>query len=468
MITPVLDAREERWNRRRTLAGSLPVGWSVVSFTLRMPALLRLGGQFDSVAAALFADLLRFLEVKGLEIRSDGFTVRADGPEGGCSVRGDWETVKKRTVEFEEKHPWGDLADVDVMNAEGKEIGRSDLAFSPRKCLVCGGRAAECVVGRNHEIDEIRRKVEEILLRPAEFFKEDALPLVGLWARAAVLYEAAAAPKPGLVDPVSQGAHGDMDYFTFLTSAAALAPWWENFARLGWRHGGDDPAALFPSLRKEGLRAEKAMFDATGGVNTHKGLIFSLGVLCASAGMLLAEGKTLSPESCAAQGALIVWGIVEKDFAGLGAGEKSDEKRLTAGERFYLREKITGIRGEAERGFPSVLNAGLPGLRSGLGKGLSLNDAMIDALLALLTTVEDTNILLRGGREGHRIVKEAARKTLDLGGMVSEKGKKAVLEMDALFSKKNLSPGGSADLLAVTVFLHFLYSSQRMISSKNV
>ena len=276
---------------------------------------------------------------------------------------------------------------------------------------------------------------------------------IGRQALTAVLLEAAAAPKPGLVDPLSRGAHSDMDFFTFLVSAAALAPFWEKFAILGQGYQGSHPSGLLPSLRAEGWRAEKVMFSATGGVNTHKGLVFSLGLLCGAAGILSARGRPLLPEECAETAALVASGIVSRDFSRLG--EKSPEV-LTAGEKLYLRWGISGIRGEAEKGFPSVIRVSLPRLREGLLSGLSFNDSMIDALLLLFTVVEDTNVMSRCGPEGVAMVREEAQRVIAMGGMASAKGKEAVIAMDGLLSGRKISPGGSADLLAVTVFLHFI------------
>jgi holo-ACP synthase/triphosphoribosyl-dephospho-CoA synthase len=454
MKSPVLDAREDRWNRRRTLASSLPAGWSVLSFTLRMPAPLRLGGEFDREAERLFRDLVFHLGSRGFSVGSPAFAVRADGPEGLCPVLGDAASVKRAAVDFEEEHPRGCLTDCDVMDSFCGEAGRGSLGLPPRECLVCGRPAAECVAGRTHGTGEIRASVERILSLPGGFPGEMAVASIAGAARKAVLFEAAASPKPGLVDPLSRGAHRDMDYFTFLAGASALAPEWDRFAGLGASFSGSAPEELFPALREEGKRAEKMMFSATGGVNTHKGLIFSLGVLCASAGMLASQGIPLSPEACASRAGAGVRGITERDFGSLKGGEEG--RSLTAGERFFLSEGRTGIRGEAEKGFPSVTGTGLPALRSSLARGRSLNDAMVDALLNLMTVVEDTNILSRGGPEGERTVRERAARALGLGGMSSKKGKEAVLEMDGFFARNNLSPGGSADLLAVTVFLHLL------------
>lgn len=454
MTSSVLEAREERWRRRRALAASLEKGWMVLSFTLRAPAPIRLRSGMDGEAEGLFRDLIFHMGINGFPVKSPEFRVSADGPEGLCSVGGCPHAAKRAVIKFEEEHPRGELADGDVMVRDLSEVRRADLDMPARRCLGCRGTAAECTAKKSHKISEVEGAVARILALPEGTPGERPVLSIAEAARKAVLYEAAASPKPGLVDPLSRGAHTDMDYFTFLAGAAGLSPAWERFARLGVRWGEEEPEKLFPLLREEGKGAEKLMFEATGGVNTHKGLIFSLGVLCASAGMLAAEGVPMSGGLCASRAAAVVRGIVERDFATLRRGPSG--RRLTSGEKFFLSEGVAGIRGEAEMGFPSVTEAALPALRSSLERGGSLNDAMVDGLLSLMMVVEDTNILSRGGRDGERLVREEAARALKLGGMAAPKGREAVKSMDGLFSQKNLSPGGCADLLAAAVFLHLL------------
>ncbi|HSV57154.1 MAG TPA: triphosphoribosyl-dephospho-CoA synthase, partial [Magnetospirillaceae bacterium] len=275
----------------------------------------------------------------------------------------------------------------------------------------------------------------------------------------ALLEEAAVDPKPGLVTPSSRGSHDDMDYFTFLSGAAALAPWFSEAAALGAglaRYNSlEDPAArgLLDGARAAGLRAEAAMFEATGGVNSHKGLVFSLGALCAGVGALAAQGVAVTPETCCAEAGRIVRAVTGADFE---AAVAKPEVELTAGERLYRRSGVEGARGEAARGFPSALRIGLPRLRSGLASGLSRNDALAEALLVLFTAAEDTCVLSRGGPEGLRYLRAGAARAIDLGGLGSEAGRAAVRELDEKLKRRNLSPGGCADLLAVTSFLEML------------
>lgn len=323
-------------------------------------------------------------------------------------------------------------------------------------------------------------------------------------AVSALLFEAAAAPKPGLVTPFSKGAHRDMDYFLFLRSGAALAPYFASFVRIGAALAGKVPEDTLSPLRAEGLRAEKAMSDATGGVNTHKGLIFSLGILCAAAGRIAVRGAEPgaagpqggAPDSAAAcpgadaaagpQGgalfgaaalartaASICRGICARDFAALAAqraapadclphrAESADsaaaalppQPGLSAGDMLYLRYGTKGIRAEVEAGFPSVLVHSLPRLKKDRASGLSMNDALVDALISLFPAVEDSNVLNRAGPGGLALLKSGGREALEAGGMSAPGGREAIAALDRRFIDAGISPGGCADLLADTVFI---------------
>lgn len=454
----VLIAKEQRWAKKLSMAKALdardPDGpASLAVLTLRMPASLRTSGRFSATALSMHAAFTRELREKGVSILHEEFRISGDGPESYIAVALDPIALKRLAVEWETDHPWGELADLDIMDSKGNPVGRADLGLPPRICLVCGEEAAVCTTGRRHELAIVEARVEEILRKPEQAGSEEDRR-IGRLALTATLLEASAAPKPGLVDPLSRGAHRDMDYSTFLSSAAAIGPWFAEFAKLGRLHKGE-PADLLPALREMGKAAEHDMFEATGGVNTHKGLIFSMGLLCAAAGRLAAAGSTYAPTSCAAGASDIVKGISARDFGGLEA----TRSERTTGERLYLAYGVRGIRGEAEDGFPSVLVHALPKLRAGLLAGLSMNDAMIEALLVLFTFVEDTNVLGRAGRDGLAFLRAEAARALGLGGMATHGGRAAARAMDASLTKRNISPGGCADLLALTVFLEMLTPS---------
>jgi holo-ACP synthase/triphosphoribosyl-dephospho-CoA synthase len=461
----ILEAREARWARKLELVGAIAGSRggseggreaALAAMTLRMPAGLRLSGQCATTALALHADFSAMLRERGIEIAREEFLIGGDGPESYFTASLPAEGLKRLSAEFERTHPLGALADIDVMDHEGRPLGRAELGMRPRECIVCGGEAAVCCAGRKHSVKAVAERVNELV---AAFERQPRASesFIGRAALAAAVWEVSASPKPGLVTPHSAGSHQDMEYATFLASAAALGPWFAEFARLG-RAGDGEPEALLPTLREAGKAAERDMFAATEGVNTHKGLIFSLGLLCAAA------ARASAPRAITAEAAAIATGITARDLGGAAPAPRSSAARLdppraeTAGERLFRQFGVRGIRGEAEDGFPSVLAIALPALTAGLSRGLAFNDAMVDALLALCASVEDTNVLARAGREGLVIMHEKAALAAAAGGIASPQGRAAIEDMNSALVAQNISPGGCADLLALAVFLCLLNS----------
>lgn len=274
---------------------------------------------------------------------------------------------------------------------------------------------------------------------------------IGDIAQEAMIFEVSATPKPGLVDRVSSGAHRDMDFFTFLTSAAALRSSFETFARIGAERATEPVENLLPFLQEAGIVAEQRMFAATHGVNTHKGMIFSLGLLAGAAGWASRRAEGLGAEHLCALVASMCHGLT--DAAYRHVADKPAARR-TKGEAMFLRYGVTGVRGEAESGFLTVRQHGLPVYRRRRREGASVNDVLCDTLLHLVAVDMDTNILGRHGMEALRYAQAAAKSVLRLGGMRTPAGRHALEALDEDFIARWISPGGSADLIAVT---HFLY-----------
>ena len=283
-------------------------------------------------------------------------------------------------------------------------------------------------------------------------------------ACAALREEVSAAPKPGLVCPGDSGAHSDMDYTVFLAGIAALRPYFVECARLGAQLCHLAPPESMPLLRKAGLAGEKAMLAATGGANTHKGAIFSLGLLVAASSRLcVLPSEDVSGECLplavrsAAVAASFVPGLTARELLPLRTAQPT--RKLTAGELLFLRYGTSGIRGEAESGFPSALCA-LQSLEQFAHTPL-LSCALPQTLLGLMVQVEDSNVLWRSGPQGQLLVRRAAAQALACGGMFSPAGRAAVRAMCLEFTQRRISPGGSADLLALAVFLFKLESLGR-------
>ena len=257
-------------------------------------------------------------------------------------------------------------------------------------------------------------------------------------AAAALVEEVYTTPKPGLVDLNNTGAHRDMTVQTFLYSAAALQPYFREMAELGRTLPQE---ALLSALRASGIRAEAAMFKATDGVNTHKGALFSLGILCGCAGRFLAMNRRPSAEDLCGLAADLTRGICARE---LGVGDE------THGQGVFRKYGARGIRGEAESGFASVRMYSLPCFRQELERGTEYGEAAVKALLSLISHVPDTTVLHRRGEKIAAWAAEEAARCL------ADYREDTVLELDRAFIRENVSHGGCADLLAVTIFLHRL------------
>ena len=264
-------------------------------------------------------------------------------------------------------------------------------------------------------------------------------------------------PKPGLVDRHNAGAHRDMDVFTFIDSACALRPYFETCARIGLAHRGKDARACFDALRVPGLLAEDAMRRATGGVNTHKGAIFSLGIACASLGM--GYGAPLRVHETLARCGEMTGAQMRRELEAAKAGQAR-----TFGEAIYQKAGVGGVRAEAASGFASVREIALPRLNAGLKAGLSLNDAALCTLTALMADTQDTNAVRRGGEAGAAAMRETARAldgeiaaALEAGEMKQKIGqfKEKLTDWDGQMSAAGISPGGCADLLAMALLMAF-------------
>lgn len=271
---------------------------------------------------------------------------------------------------------------------------------------------------------------------------EQSAARIGRLAIRSLYREAALAPKPGLVTPSSRGSHRDMDFGTFLRSLQSLRAYFPAITACGLRHPD------FALLQSLGIDAEGSMLAATGGVNTHRGAIFNLGLLCAAAGWLLAEDET--PGAAAACAVVKkVWGA--EILAGLSA--VSDAAPLSHGLSVARRYGSGGARQEAAAGFPAAREVGLPAYRRVLAATGDGELAAVQALFALIAELEDTNLLWRGGRQGLAHGRQAAAGFLAAGGVLAADWRAHAAAIDGDFITRNLSPGGSADLLGVTLFL---------------
>lgn len=261
---------------------------------------------------------------------------------------------------------------------------------------------------------------------------------IGRTAIRALYGELSLVPKPGLVSPYDNGAHSDMTMATFMRSLFALRCYFIEIATAG------SAGAPFETLRQLGIAAEKRMLSATGGVNTHRGAIFNLGLLAAAAGRLTAlRERPDATEIC--RSVSDNWG---RDI--LASRPAIPDSH---GTRALAAYGGAGAREHAAAGYPLLLKVALPALLAACDGGADTQAKRVQALFAIMAVLDDTNLLHRGGREGLALVQREATAFLDQGGVFSVGWYERSMSLHHLCVAKHLSPGGAADLLACTIFL---------------
>ena len=434
-LMEVLENRENRVLRQRKLLGEYP--HTLVCLTMNIPGPIK---NNDLIAAGYRLgkrQLLDTLRSAGIGVLHQEEVCAVTGCEGFFVTDAPADKIKQLTVQLEESHIFGRLLDIDVLTAGGEKLSRP----LGRTCLLCGKPASICGPVRAHTAAQLWQRTEEILKAAVT---EDQSRRIGALAAKALLYEVCITPKPGLVDRNNSGAHRDMDIFTFMASTAALQPYFTDCVKIGMETRDLPPEETFQKIRLQGMLAEREMLRQTGGVNTHKGAIFTMGLACAAAGRL----NSLEAEQLLSQCAAMTRGLTAKDFQNV-----TPESARTAGEKLYAAYGITGIRGQAEAGFPAVKKFGLPVLRQGLELGLDFDRAGAGALLAILAHTDDTNLISRSDRETQQNTSKSLAALLEKDPYPAWE---TLAELDRQFTERNLSPGGSADLLALTLFVHFL------------
>ncbi len=249
--------------------------------------------------------------------------------------------------------------------------------------------------------------------------------------------EARLSPKPGLVDSRGSGAHQDLTLALMERSAHSLQPTFQALALHSWNRPAD--IALRQTIGRLGREGERQMMQATEGVNTHRGAIWAMGLLVSASAMLAGERAPQALAEAAASLARIA--------------DEAAPKLFSKGLRASRRYRVPGAREEAQQGFPHILQLALPQLIRSRHLGASENEAQLDALMAIMTSLSDTCVLSRAGAQGLTAMQEGARRVLAAGGVMQPEGQQALAALDAQMIRLNASPGGAADLLAATLFL---------------
>jgi len=258
---------------------------------------------------------------------------------------------------------------------------------------------------------------------------------IGRAAIAALYDELALAPKPGLVSFVDAGSHTDMDAATFMRSLFALRHCFPRMAMLGAAQ------APFAALEALGIAAEVRMLAATGGINTHRGAVFTLGLLSAAAG--LGHGRFNATRL--REALMSTWGVA-LDARRYGTTASN-------GRRAAQAHDLRSAGDEAALGFPVVFDHAVPALMRARRQGLDDQRARLQTLFEIIAVLDDTNLAHRGGLAGLRFAQAQARAFLDAGGAARPDALAHAQVIHQAFVARRLSPGGAADVLAAAGFI---------------
>ncbi|MGL4607264.1 MAG: citrate lyase holo-[acyl-carrier protein] synthase [Eubacteriaceae bacterium] len=442
-LNGILNYREERFEKQKSL--NEKYGKTLVCFTLNIVGPVKSFLLADKTFVIGNLEINKFLKANNIPVITMEKNCNNCGYESYFVLDADPYEVKKLMRNIEDGHPLGRIFDIDVFDSHLTKISREDIGVSQRRCLLCGESAFICGSTRKHGYEELFEKEYEIM---NNFIKGNLADTIGSLFVKALTYEVMTTPKPGLVDRHHNGTHTDMDIALFMESIEELAPYFKECVHIGVKT--DKKEKLFEALRILGLDAEKKMFERTKGVNTHKGLIFSGGILCGAVGYQYAQNGEIKISEL---GKLCqdFLSELDKDYEGIEGKENK-----TNGELIYLKHQLKGIKGESIHGYPTVFNIGLPAFYEGMRKKNSLYSAGRIALLYLMGYSEDTNIIARSNFMVFKKIQNVIQGFVKNNPIGSYDDKTVMLILDAYFTTQNISPGGSADLLAIVYFLYFL------------
>lgn len=444
-------------------------GVPVVCFTMNIAGPYKYSEAIEVCFNTGVDELKKALSGFNLAILHEEYDIGYTGCEGYFAVKGAPRLIKAVAVKLEDRFGFGRLFDIDVIDPK---LGKLERAKA-RKCLICGKPARDCARNRTHSVEELEKKTDELL-------RDSVAYAASMAAFRALVDEVDTTPKPGLVDLVNNGANKDMDPELFRLSAETLAPYYYSMAYTAYdksapesghgegcaeddsvncadcpSHEGctlDHGAGLMTKLTILGVEAEAKMKAATGGVNTHKGAVYCLGLLVSAFAKLVSGEKPLSALDVIEEAKRLA--LLRPDPGRGTNGYIAREKYSASAEG-----KAFGADAEARAGFPAAVNA----YRRILGyklMELSDNDCFALALLGIMAELYDTNAYVRGGAEGADFVR---RRAAEIMAMPLSKRLQEAAVFDRELIARNINCGGAADMLAAAIFLDRLtaYTDRR-------
>lgn len=421
-VADMAACRERRAYRQLELvrAFNLPV----VSFTLNIAGPIKNSVLIEFGFELGFDAILNELDGSVVKIEK---TIEKTGCEALIVVNGAADVVKTQMMRIEEDSSIGRWYDIDVIDTNGDKLSRP----KPRKCIICGENASVCARSRAHSVAMLTKCTKKAFIGVMADY-------IGNLACSALYDEVHLTPKPGLVDELNSGANSDMDIVTFERSIEAIRPFFSQMAAAAL-DDNSNANLLMNRLQIIGMDAERAMLEATGGVNTHRGAIYSVGLLISAFAVLIAGNLKFK---CTDFEAALV-----NAAADLSKKQIILESTVSNGAMVRKTYGVSGPREQAAEGFPvarQVLNKYDEYCKMGYGNPWTAG------LLLAMVLLDDNNCFKRGGLEGAAFVKRRAAELIELKEKLSDE--KLMLFDDQLI-KRNISCGGAADTLAAAMLI---------------
>jgi holo-ACP synthase/triphosphoribosyl-dephospho-CoA synthase len=443
-LQSLLASKDERAKLRKKIAlTKMPS----VSLSLNVPGLPKSNKITQKFFNICVTDLKFFLQANRISVDNENALHQEDiagdffiAPFSAMHLS--FTEIKQLCETFEERHSCGRFLDVDITDDMGNPVSSGKAKL----CFFCNQKPATvCRRENSHDLNELREfmfsKMEEFCQHHHE---AKICRSISSMALKAIFYEISLTPKPGLVDKFSNGSHTDMNYQTFIDSSVAISAYFTDLVRAGLDFDENDLTKALPVIRNIGLRMETAMFSSTQNINTQKGLIFLMGISLFACGYLFAMQGSFKTKRFREIVKQICRDLSYKEL------ENPNQWKKSHGELAYAKYAVTGARGEAENGFPMVFDFGLPVLL----KSRELNDESLQrAFLTIAANNNDTNILYRSNPDVLGNFKKLS------GNLLKKNNQENYNKLINYCKKENISPGGSADLLALAIFIYFLNKS---------
>lgn len=452
----IMEARDERVLMQKELCNiyHLPI----ISFTLNIVGNVKRTNLFDilfnlgcyQIEEAL---ILQQLKVKEIIINDYGNTAF-------YIYNASTELIKRAMIKIEDFNELSRLFDIDVIDNESyKPLSRTQLGDPPRSCLICKD-VPYIVCRRNstHSFDEVIKKTKDISNKG--FSK-----ILSNFAKFALECEISTSPKPGLVDRLNNGSHTDMNYSLFLKSIESITPFLELEYMAVFDNSNKDE--MFKEMKIVGLSAEKKMLESTKGINTHKGAFFSLSIIGCAISYCVSKEYEVSIDN------IKKFSKEFGEWSKLNNGINSSHGncvRTNIGNYGIYEETISGYLSVFDKCYKYLstfrkdkeLTIYFTKLISCYEFDENLFDRKIEPIClrimcTLLASVKDSNIIYRSGIDALIDIHNKFT-AIDYKNYNDDELRKVLIREDIDFIKKNLSPGGVADLLTLVIFTMILVS----------